>query len=108
MNNNQFEKIVNLAAKDTKRGARVVAKVFYRILRKKGFSENQIIDISTNILNCLIGKLNGYEDKIEDVNERREETHNSMVSKDKTSASTISKFSNKYQYRESGPYAACL
>ena len=65
MDNSNFEKIIDLAAKDTKKGARVVAKFFYRILRKKDFSENQIIDISTNILNCLVESLQGYEKKIE-------------------------------------------
>ena len=53
MNTTQFENIVDLAAKDSKRGARVVAKAFYRILRKKGFSKNQIIDISQIQANTL-------------------------------------------------------
>lgn len=65
MNYGSLEKIIDLAAKDTRKGARVVAKAFYRILRKKGFTENQIIDISTNVLNCLVGSLQGYEKKIE-------------------------------------------
>lgn len=65
MNSLKFEKIINLAANETEKGARVVAKAFYRILRKKGFSENQIINISTNILNCLVESLRGYEKKIE-------------------------------------------
>ena len=64
MNSTYFEKIVDLAAHDTKKGARIVAKVFYRILRKKGFSENQVIDIATNMLNCLIDSLDGCEKKI--------------------------------------------
>ena len=67
MNNSNFEKIIDLAAKDTEKGARVVAKFFFRILRKKDFSENQIIDVSTNVLNCLIESLQGYEKKIESV-----------------------------------------
>ena len=67
MNNLDLEKIIDLAAKDTKNGPRAVAKVFYSILRKKDFSENQIIDVSTNVLNCLIESLQGYEKKIESV-----------------------------------------
>jgi len=66
----QFEKVINLAAKDTEKGARVVAKVFYRILRKRGFSENQIIDIATNVLGCLTDSLRGYEGK---VNKKKEQ-----------------------------------
>ncbi len=71
MNNLQFDRIISLAAKDTKRGARVVAKVFYRILRKKGFTQNQIIDISTNMLNCLTESLKGYEQKIENTTKKQ-------------------------------------
>ena len=74
MNTLNLEKIIDLAAKDTEKGSRVVAKVFYRLLRKKDFSENQIIDISTNVLNCLVESLQGYEKKIENVHERRKET----------------------------------
>ena len=74
MNTLNLEKIIDLAAKDTEKGSRVVAKVFYRLLRKKDFSENQIIDISTNVLNCLVESLQGYEKKIESVHERRKET----------------------------------
>ena len=104
MNTTQFENIVDLAAKDSKRGARVVAKAFYRILRKKGFSKNQIIDISTNILNCLVESLSGYEEKIENVNEKRQNTHKAIVAEDKTSAGTSTKFANKYHYCERESY----
>ena len=69
--NTNLEKIIHIASKDSKRGSRVVAKVFYRILRKNGFTENQIIDIATNILNCLTESLKGYEKKIENVGERK-------------------------------------
>ena len=73
MNNSNLEKVIDLAAKDTEKGARVVAKVFYRILRKKGFAENQIVDIATNVLNCLVESLNGYEKKIEGEHDKRKE-----------------------------------
>lgn len=74
MNNLNIEKIIELAAKDTEKGARVVAKFFYRVLRKKGFTESQIINISTNVLNCLIESLHGYENKVETVHESNHET----------------------------------
>jgi hypothetical protein len=61
MNNSHIDKVIYLATKDTKKGARVIAKVFYRRLLKQGYSENQIIDIATNILNCLIESLKGKE-----------------------------------------------
>jgi len=65
MSNNNIEKIINLASKDPEKGARVVAKAFYRILRKNNFTENQVINIATNILNCLTESLIGYEEKVE-------------------------------------------
>ena len=73
MNNFNLERVIDLAAKDTEKGARVVAKVFYRILRKKGFAENQIVDIATNVLNCLVESLHGYEKKIEGEHDKRNE-----------------------------------
>ncbi len=85
MNNSHFERVINLAAKDTKMGARVTAKVFYRILRKNGFSENQIINIATNILNCLTKSLKSYEEKIEKT--RKEEGVPKVPSKFKRSHS---------------------
>jgi hypothetical protein len=81
MNNLRFDRVINLATKDTEKGSRVVAKVFYRILRKNGFSENQVIDIATNILSCLTESLKGYEQKIE--NTRKEEDINNMSSESK-------------------------
>ena len=69
MNSTDFDKIINLASKNTEKGARVLAKVFYRTLRKKGFTVNQIIEISTNILGCLIESLSGYEKKMDNARE---------------------------------------
>lgn len=82
MNCPDFEKVINLAAKDTRRGVRVVAKVFYRILRKKGFSENQIIDIATNILNCLTESLKGDDKKIDNANASKRGTPKVAISRE--------------------------
>ena len=65
MSNSHLEKVISLASKDSEKGARVVAKLFYRALRKNGFTENQVINIATNILNCLTESLKGYEKKLE-------------------------------------------
>lgn len=97
MNNLHFERVINLAANDTKKGSRVAAKLFYRILRKKGFSENQIIDISTNLLSCLIDSLNGYEKKVENAKERKkkmpkEDVQEKGISAKKTFTSVRSKY----------------
>lgn len=69
-----FERVIKLAAKDTDKGARVVAKMFYQILRRNGFTEDKIISISTNILNCLTESLKGYEKKIENKVEKNKES----------------------------------
>jgi hypothetical protein len=96
MSHTTFEKIICLSAKDNRKGVRIAAKVFYRILRKNGFQKNQIIDISTNILNCLIGGIKEDEKKTEDLPE------------EKTTAGTVSKFSKKNRNYGSEPYSACL
>jgi len=75
MNNSDFDRVINLAAKDTKKGGRVVARVFYRILRKRGFSENQIINIATNILICLIDSIKVDKKKIDNASEHKKEEH---------------------------------
>jgi hypothetical protein len=98
MNNSNFEKIINLAANDTKKGARIVAKVFYRILRKNGFSENQVIDIATNILNCLTESLEGYEKKMKNTKERKEKTHTENTLQEEKVSKTFTKFKNRYNH----------
>ena len=37
MSTHDFERIVGLVSKDTKKGSEIVAKLFYRILRKNGY-----------------------------------------------------------------------
>ncbi len=106
MDNSNFEKVINLAAKDTKKGARVVAKVFYRILRKKGFSENQVIDIATNILNCLIKSLNSNEQEIDNVKGFKKETRKVAISTEVRVARTFTKFRNRYDHYGNLHYSA--
>lgn len=60
-----LERIITLAKQDSRRGARVVAKVFYRILRKQGFTDKQIINIATNILGCLIQSMKINQNRTE-------------------------------------------
>jgi len=63
MNNSDFEKIINIASKNTKMGSEIVARLFYRILKRNNFSQEQIIEIATNIICCLTRSLKSYEDK---------------------------------------------
>ncbi len=60
-----FEKIVGLVSEDTERGSEIVAKLFYRILKKNGYSEEQIIGIAANMIGYLTKSLKGYERKVE-------------------------------------------
>ena len=73
MNNSGFEKIVNIASKDTKKGSEIIARVFYRILKRNNFSQEQIIDIATNIISCLTRSLKSYEERINTEKTRKEE-----------------------------------
>jgi hypothetical protein len=106
MNSSQMDRVINLAAKDTKKGARVVAKVFYRILRKQGFSENQIIDITTNILSCLIEKLSGHDEKTENSREHAKESHKEYALQPAILTGTYTKFRARYNEAESIQYCA--
>ena len=60
---NQMENVIQMAAEDAERAARVVAKSFYKVLRKNGFSNEQIIAVANNMLECLIESLEGYKQK---------------------------------------------
>ncbi|MFQ5328589.1 MAG: hypothetical protein ACE5D4_01195 [Thermodesulfobacteriota bacterium] len=66
MSSHDFERIVGLVAKDSKKGSEIVAKLFYRILRKNGFTEGQIINISATLLECLTKSFKGYKKKVEE------------------------------------------
>ena len=72
MNNPDFERIVSIASKDTEKGSETVARVFYRILRRNNFSQEQIIDIATNIISCLTRSLKIYEKRINTEKSRNE------------------------------------
>jgi glycosylphosphatidylinositol transamidase (GPIT) subunit GPI8 len=75
MNKNEhFDKLVNLSAQDTERAAALVAKSFYKVLRKNGFSDDQIISVANNLLGCLIHALDGYKKKSEKEEIKSQET----------------------------------
>ena len=54
-----FERIVELSQKDEERAAKFVARSFYRILRRNGFTQNQIINVASHLLDGLIQEMNG-------------------------------------------------
>lgn len=59
----KFEEIIRLAAKDAEKASETVAKVFYRILRKNGFTNEQIVSVAGNILDCLCNTYEEYSSR---------------------------------------------
>lgn len=59
-----FDKYVEDAVNNTDHASEVIARSFYKILRKNGFGDSQIINTANNILDCLIKSLDGYKEKI--------------------------------------------
>ena len=59
----KFEKLVSLAAENAEKASGTVAKAFYKILRKNGFSNEQVISIAGDILECLCSTYKGYSGK---------------------------------------------
>lgn len=59
----QMDRVIHLAAENPERAARIVAKSFYKVLRKNEFTDDQIIAVANNILECLIESLAGYKKK---------------------------------------------
>ncbi|MDZ4384217.1 MAG: hypothetical protein U0940_01905 [Nitrospirota bacterium] len=60
---NRFEEIVRIASRDTEKASRIISKSFYKVLRRNGFSDEQIIGVASDILGCLIESLDGYREK---------------------------------------------
>ena len=60
----RFDEYVDDAIKNTDHASELIARSFYKILRKNGFNNSQIINTANNILDCLIKSLDGYKDKI--------------------------------------------
>ena len=60
----KFDEYVEYAINNTDHASELISRSFYKILRKNGFSDSQIINIANGILDCLIKSLNGYKEKI--------------------------------------------
>ncbi len=60
---NKFEDIVRIASRDTEKASRIISKSFYKVLRRNGFTDDQIISVASDILGCLIESLEGYREK---------------------------------------------
>ena len=58
-----MDKIIRLAAEDAEKASRLIARSFYKVLRKNGFTDDQVISVANNMLDCLIESLDGYKKK---------------------------------------------
>ncbi len=66
--NDGFDRTVILTTNETQHTTRVVAKTFYKIMRKNGFTTDQIIGVSTAILDHLLESMNGHKHSPVDAN----------------------------------------
>ena len=60
----KFDEYVEDSVNNTDQASVLIAKSFYKILRKNGFSDSRIINTANHILDCLIKSLDGYKEKI--------------------------------------------
>ena len=60
----KFDEYVEDAVNNTDHASELVARSFYKILRKNGFSDARIINTANHILDCLIKSLDGYKEKV--------------------------------------------
>lgn len=60
----KFDEYVEDAVNNTDHASELIARSFYKILRKNGFSDSKIINTANHILDCLIKSLDGYKEKI--------------------------------------------
>lgn len=65
-------KRIHSSSPEVEKAAESIGRTFYRTLRKKGFSENQIISVATSILSCLTDSLKEYECRKERKGQDRE------------------------------------
>jgi hypothetical protein len=59
-------------ASEPKKGARLIARTFYRELRRGGWTDGDIMAIADELLGCLIAKLHEYRVK-KDIPEGKKE-----------------------------------
>jgi len=60
----RFDEYVEDAVNNTDHASELIARSFYKILRKNGFSDSNIINTANHILDCLIKSLDGYKEKV--------------------------------------------
>ena len=60
----RLDEYVDYAVNNTDHASELIARSFYKILRKNGFNNSQIINTANHILDCLIKSLDGYKEKV--------------------------------------------
>ena len=56
--------VTKIPEEGAKKCAEIVARSFYREMKKYGLTNDQIIHVSSELLNCLHKSLGGYEEKL--------------------------------------------
>ena len=79
----KFDAYVTAAVNNTEKASELVAKSFYKILRKNGFNDAQIINVANNLLDCLIQTLGNYKEKKSMKNIKVEKTRSGIATVDK-------------------------
>ena len=59
----KFDELVIVAVNNSEKASEIVARSFYKILKKNGFNDNQIINVANNILGCLIKTLESFKER---------------------------------------------
>ena len=59
-----IRKDIEIPSDDSAKAARILARTFYKELRKNDFSDNQIIQVATELISCLHTSLEGYKKKV--------------------------------------------
>ncbi len=59
-----MQKIVSKVPEEgAAKAAAIVARSFYREMKKSGFSDNQVINVATELISCLNKSLKGYQER---------------------------------------------
>lgn len=61
----RLDEYIEDAVNDTDHVSELPARSFYKILRKNGFGNEQIIYTENNLLDCLIESLYGYKEDLD-------------------------------------------
>jgi glycosylphosphatidylinositol transamidase (GPIT) subunit GPI8 len=59
-----IRKDIEIPSDDSAKAARILARSFYKELRKNGFGDQQIIQVASELISCLNRSLEGFKKKV--------------------------------------------